>query len=1087
MKNKFYKHLLLFQHWRFIALFVTGTIVFHDVNAGDKKPAKNLLYSAAYQATAPITIKGKVSDENGQPLPGVSVSIKGTTKGTVTNITGNYVIEANEGDVLHFTFIGFAPTDITAGSATSYDVVLKEDSKSLSEVVVTALGIKKEKRAVGYATQEVSGASLEKAREPNVINSLTGKVAGLTVYSGSTLYETQPISLRGLPPLIVIDGIATKSDTYNLNADDIENITVLKGPAAALLYGGLGVNGALQITTKKGKTGTNGVEVTANITTQVKAGTVKPLNVQTEYGQGWQGQYAFVDGLGSGIYDNYGYVWGPKLNQKDPTTASGFVEIPQYNSPYDPAVNYNYTQGGNSVVTHYKPTPWISKGKNNLNDFLGTELLSTANVSIAGKSDKTDYRISVSQLFQKGQVPNTKINGTTLALAGGIKLNDKFRMDANFSYNRQYTPNYPQSGYGPSNYFYNILLWMGADADIKDMRNYWLPGQVGVRQLTYDYTWYNNPYFLANEYLRGYTNNVVVGQASATYDISKDLNFLVRSGGTITNTLSDLKTPYSFIDYGSSAAPTGNYSLTTNEYLRVVTDAILTYRKSFLTDFNATVRAGAADRYENTRGLSSSTVNGLQVPGVYNLANSNSPVTSTNSIIEKEVRSLYSTADISYKGFIYLNVSVRKDWTSALQVPYNSFFYPSASLSLVVSDMVRLPNVISYMKLRGAYSDIYNDNRVSPYQTLPIFSPGTRWNGTPSLMQPGTIYDPTLTPDRTRGPEYGLEMQFLNNRLGFDATYYTYKNDHSIQNVPVSQASGYQTLVVNSDVYNARGFELVLTGTPIKSKDFKWDIITNYSQVRNYVKELYGGADKRGLIKVGDRINVNWQQEGYNFTGYAWQKSPDGKIVYQNGAPQYINQEVVLGLTDPDWVFGITNRFNYKQFSFSFTVDGRIGGKTFDGVEAKTYEGGNNPNTANQYRDDAYQNKNTYVGDGVVQTGGEVTYDFQGKITSDTRTFAPNTEGTNYINWVLSYYSNGVTESNLYNRTFVKLREAVITYNLPKKLTAKTFIKDASISVVGRNLLLFTKVPYQDPDGYTGTLLAEPSYRNIGLNLNLKF
>jgi len=581
---------------------------------------------------------------------------------------------------------------------------------------------------------------------------------------------------------------------------------------------------------------------------------------------------------------------------------------------------------------------------------------------------------------------------------------------------------------------------------------------------------------------------VAVGQASITYDISKHLSFLLRSGGTISGSSTNTDVPYSFINYGVSAEPQGGFSMGNTNSLIIVSDAILTYKQHFLKDFDLTARAGAADRYQNTTVLSASTSGGLQVPGVYNLSNSNNPTTSSNSLTEEEVKSLYGNADIGYKSWAYLDVSVRNDWTSVLKVPNNSFFYPSASLSLILSEMFKLPDFISYAKIRGGDASIYNDRGISPYQILPTYNSGSRWNGTPSLDQPGTLYAPNITSNRTHGPEYGLEMQFLKNRLGFSATYYDYLDDHYVEDVPLSYASGYETLVKNSDVYNRKGIELEITGTPVKTSDFRWDISANWSETRDYVRSL-GGEQQRGYIKVGDRVNADWEDQGYNYVGYAWQKSPSGQIVYQNGLPQYINQAVVLGLTDPDWVFGVTNNFRYKNFSLSISLDGRVGGVLFDALEQGLYEGGMAPQTANAYRDAAYQGKSTYVGQGVTVTSGSVTYDFQGKVISDTRKFAPNTTPANYIDWVFAYYNNGIDEADLYKRTFVKIREAILTYTLPSTLLGRSFIKSASVSLVGRNLFLFTKVPDIDPDGFSGTStnLGDPSYRNLGLNLNLKF
>jgi hypothetical protein len=470
---------------------------------------------------------------------------------------------------------------------------------------------------------------------------------------------------------------------------------------------------------------------------------------------------------------------------------------------------------------------------------------------------------------------------------------------------------------------------------------------------------------------------------------------------------------------------------------------------------------------------------------VYNLGNSNNPAVTTNFLQEEEVKSAYGYVDLAYKNMAYLNVSVRNDWTSTLQPPYNSYFFPSVSLGLIVSEMLHMPTAISYAKVRGAYGNVASD--ADPYQTLPVYTVGTRWNGVPSLATPTSIYSNAIQPNRTITRELGLEMKFLQNRVGFDFTYYNYLEKNFIVNVPLSQASGYSSLLVNGNVFDRRGIELVLNATPVKSKDFAWDILLNYTSFEEVVDSWYNGAQYGTLspfypntIKVGERTDT--------YVGYAWQTSPEGKVVYDdNGNPQYIPQQVNMGHYNEDWSFGLSNRFTYKSFSFSFLFDGRIGGLTNDVVEAKMYEGGQHKNTANSYRDDSYAGKATYVPDGVKVVSGSATYDVQGNITSDTRKFVPVTDPTDYINWVFNYYTQGIDQSVLYKRTFVKLREAVLTYHLPPDMLKGLKIKSASVSIVGRNLLLFTNVPFMDPDGYTGLTLAEPSYRNIGINLNLKF
>lgn len=1050
-------------------------------------------------------VKGIVTDQSGAPLEYVTVSVKGDNRNsTMTNSKGEFNIEAEKGATLVFSFLGFEGKEVIVGDEPIISVFLTDSETKLDEVVVTALGIKKDKVKVAYATQEVKGAALDKAPESNLANNLVGKVAGLDIRTKTNLFENPEIYLRGASTLIVLDGIPTDKETFDLwslNADDIENVTVLKGAAAAALYGSLGINGAIMITTKKGKSGDNGVEVSINSANQFQAGFISIPKTQDQYGMGWGGFYAFVDGKGGGgWYDDYGYVWGPKLNQKDPTTASGYTEAPQYNSPYDPNQLYEFHQGGYTDVSHYKPMPLLSKGKNNLTNFLQNEMITSNNVTVAGKTDRSDYKISFTHLYQKGQVPNTKLNSTTVNLAGGLKLSDKFRVESTLSYNRQYTPNFPTTGYGANNFFYNLLLWMGPDVDVNDLKNYWQPGGSrlsengnpipygvkNVQQLNYNYTWYNNPWFLANEALNGYTNDVITGQVNGTYDFSKSLSLMARGGIITNNSLSAIQTPWSYVYYGNSLL-NGQYQEKRGNNLQLVSDLLLTFKKELITDLSTTISAGASNRFNNNNYLDVATV-GLNVPALYTLSNSIAPVTPMNKLAQKMVNSVYGYADVDYKNMVFLGVTARNDWTSVLQRPNNSYFYPSASLGVIPSTIFKLPQFVSFAKLRASWAkvssdgiDIYNNPYQNWYGTLPTYQTGQRWNGTnSSLVVASTLVSGGLKPNVNISREVGTELRFFNYRLGLDLTYFNYQQKNFIINTPVSNASGYSNVVVNGDEIIRKGVEFMLTGTPLKIRNFKWDVAANISKAHRYVKSYYGGEPMRNAVKVGERIDV--------FRDWTWQRSPDGQIVHEtNGFPNYIDHVVNLGHTDPDYIFGINNNLTYKNFDLGFQFDGRVGGMMFNAVEAKLYEGGMHPGTANSYRDDAYLGNKTYVGEGVVVTSGSATYDIQGNITSDTRVFAPNTEKVNYIDYIFASYVNGVGGANVYKQTFVKLREVSLTYSASPKILRKLPFKAASFSLTGRNLWLSSKVPFMDPDGNSGFALAEPTYRNIGANLKLKF
>ncbi len=862
------------------------------------------------------------------------------------------------------------------------------------------------------------------------------------------------------------------------------------------------------ITTKTAKSGANGTEVSFNSTNQFQGGFLRLPKTQNQYGMGWNGYYGFIDGQGGGgWYDDYGYVWGPKLNQKDPNTASGYVEAPQYNSVYDPNNYYTFTVGGYTDKSHYKPIPLITRGTDNLKNFLNKEFITTDNVSFSAKSDKSDFHISLSNMYQKGQVPNTKMTSTTLMLAGGMQVSEKLRVQGTLSYNRQNSPNFPanstqssgSSGAGPADYFYNILLWMGSDVDIRDLRNYWKPsgpnprpgsyayGTQNQQQYNYNYTWYNNPYFVAYENLNAYVNNVINGQLNLNYQFNKDLNLMVRSGISTNNDLYTNKEPWSYIDNSFKLQPQGGFGLSQNNSLQIITDVLLTYKKSFLKNFHATVSAGGSSRYNQIGYTSEGTVGGLNLPNYYNLAASVQPSTSSNTSAEKQSSSLMGYADIDYKSMVYLGITGRNDWVSNLPKPNNSFFYPSANLGIVVSKLLQLPGAISYFKLRGGWAQVsdnnlnlYGTNYRDWYASLPTYSNGTRWNNNASLNLPGTLISQSLKPNTTVSQEYGAEINFLKNKIGLDVTYFNYLQKNFLVASPLSTASGYDNTYVNGGSYNRKGLEIMLNATPLQTKNFKWNIIANWSKVHYYRKSYYGDAAIQNGIKVGDRMD--------QYFNTAWQTSPDGQVVYNsNGNPIPTPYNVKLGNTDPDWEFGLINNFSYKNFSISFSFDGRIGGVLFDGVEAQMYDGGNHPATANSYRDDAYLGNKTYLPAGVNVASGSVTYDpLDGHITNDTRKFTTNTTKVNYIDWVRNYY-RAVQSTEMYDRTFVKLREIVLTYSMGHKLISKTPFKTANISLTGRNLFLWTKVPFMDPDGYNNFAIPEPSYRNIGINLNLKF
>jgi TonB-linked SusC/RagA family outer membrane protein len=1021
-----------------------------------------MLWLAALCANGqPLSIKGKVTaGDSGNGLPAANVLVKGTLNGTVTNAEGYYEISAGEGDILVFSFLGYEPAEVTVENSSNIDVTLSLSSKEMSELVVTALGIQKEKKALGYSVQEVEGSSIEKATEPNVLSSLSGRVAGLVVYNATGIYENPVIRLRGSQPLIVINGIPSNTDMWDISSNDIENFYVLKGTTASALYGSQGKDGAIMITTKSGSKNKRGFEVSFSSSTLFEAGFVAIPEVQHQYGTGYGGKYSYVDGKGGGIQDGSGWIWGPKLDQRDSATASGWVEIAQYDSPIDSAT-------GKRI-----PTPWISRGKNNLRNFLEQGLITTNNLSLSSSNDMGDYRISLTHMYQNGMVPNTKLNSVTMNLSGGYKLGKRLRADGNWSYNKQFTPNYPRRGYGPQNYVYDLLLWMGTDVDVRDLRNYWEPGQEGVQQRHYNKTWYNNPYFTAYENLQSYYKDVNYGQVSLTYDVTKNLKFKLRSGINLYSLVSELKTPKSMILYNDPV--TGNYEITTEKDFNLNTDFLLDYNKTFGDFAELSASAGGSNRWEENNYLYATT-SGLNIPEFYNLSNSTGDVRAQNSLRQKEVNSLYGTIDLSIKKAVFLGVTGRNDWSSALPLKNNSYFYPSVSLSTLISELINLPAAIPYFKLRGSWAQVSND--LSVYSTTPVYNSSVNWNSHASVSFPGSQLNPDIRPETSKTWELGSDIRLLRNRIGLDLTYYHTTDLNDILYFPVSLASGYSSKLINANRYKREGWEIVLNTTPVKTESsFSWDLTFNWSRHRRYLMELPEGINDLNGVKVGERMDL--------YRGWVFNRSSDGQIIYEGGLPTWDPYIKKLGYQDPSWTAGVYNTFKYKFVTLNVLLDGRYKGLIWSQTIRKMYWGGTHPGTVSKYRDDELEGKATYIGDGVTVTGGEVIYDAQGNTVSDTRSYEKNSTPIYWSDWCQYYYHDVADEAVTYDASFLKLREITLSFDLPQKWISKMSVQKATISFVGRNIWMWSYLKYVDPDEGVDNLQT-PSSRNLGFNINI--
>ena len=966
----------------------------------------------------------------------------------------------NDKSTLRFSFVGLVPVVEQVKGRRIINVVLKSDTEVLDEVVVTALGIKKEKKKLGYAVQDLDAPALTKIPAANTASNLTGKIAGLKVSNSPNLFDTPALLLRGVAPVVVIDGVPVESATFwEVAPEDIESMCVLKGPAAAVLYGQMGQNGVIQITTKKAK---EAVKISVNSSTGFDTGMIANPSYQKKYGTGYQGQYRVGNST-----DEFWGAWGPELDGR---------LLPQWNSPYD--------ADGNRIAI-----PWIPRGKDNLKNMLRTGVVTNNNVSVETKFDKGDFRISLSEMHQKGVFENTKLNSYTVNMSGGIQFSKKLRFDANINYNKIDSPNFPSVGYGRNSPIYSMILWAGANVDVRDLRNYWAPGLEGLQQRNFDIGPgydngsfdYNNPYFILYENLHGYHKNTAYGSASLKYDVTNELNITLRTGVNMNQLMEDYRTAYS-----TAYNRNGNYSQSYKNDFQILTDLIAKYDKK-LGIFDVGAMLGFNARQYNDASHYAET-DGLAVPGIYTLSNSMKPTTPTSSKRELAEYAVYGYLDLGWKNYLMLNLTARNQWSSTIPTfGKNSYLYPSAQLSTVVSEYIPMPEFISYLKLRGSYARV--GSAFSPYYFSPVYSETGTWNNNLGLTSPEIIYSKDIKPSYSTGYEVGGELRLFNNRLGFDATYFYFIDGPQTYNQPISETSGYGAYCLNGLKTLRKGWELSITASPFRNeRGFNWDLVLNLSSYRNYLHELPEGQTQYGELKVGDRMDaiygsaIMYAPENSEYAGQV--------IIGDNGNIQKDNIKQKLGYSNNDLMVGFSNNMSYGPVSLNFSFDACIGGKMLSQYNRYMWAGGRSLDIDDQERQNWYAGKE-YIAEGVKVVSGELKRDGEGNVISDTRKFAPNDIPTNYFDYVQNskgYY--GIDECVLVDRSFLKLREVSLTYDLTKHLT-KTPIKGASVSLVGRNLFLITKSGLVDPDQYNENTvwdnLQTPSFRNIGFNVNVTF
>ena len=1031
-------------------------------------------------ALAQQTITGRVTSSKDQnPLEGASVTVKGTTKGTLTTPEGRFSIDAKRGDVLVISGIGYVATEVAVTGAV-VAVQLAEDTRNLSEVVVTAIGIKQQKKRLGFTTQEVNTEQLANSRTMNLGTALSGQIAGLTVTNPTGMFQKPSFVLRGKSPLIVIDGVPVETDFYDVSGEDIENINVLKGVAASALYGSRGKNGAILITTKNAKK--EGMEVNFTTNNMITAGFTAFPKTQTEYGSGSNGLYEFWDGADGGISDG-DMTWGPKMNAG--------VKAKQWNSPIrDKQTGETIEWYGDVKGTVYDdrsryervPTDFVYH--NNLKDFLQTGFVTTNNFSVAYKGEKARYYASGKYAYQKGQVPNMSLTTGSLNFNAAFDISKNVTIESSLSYNKVSSPNYPRYGYGPKNHIYTILIWMSDDVNGQDLKKHmYVPGQEGYRQANYNYAWYNNPYFASYELAQKQDRDVVDLQMKVLWKATKDFNIQVRGNGRNVSNFESMQSPKSYMNYGDSR--NGDYKIWNSSQLNIDADVLASYNKEVSDNFQVGINAGASVFNRNYSQEYQSS-DGLIAPFVYSLNNTQGPVQASNYYQEKSIRSVYGAANLDFYNAVFLSFTARNDWSSTLLSTHNSYFYPSVSLSTMVSEYIKMPSFVDYLKLYSSWAQVSSD--LSPYSIYSAYEKGTTYGSTPSVYYPAGIINPNILPEKSSSYEVGMSSAFLNNRLSLDLTYYNIKDENQIIDLGISEASGFTSRKVNGNVYTTNGFEIVAGYKAIKRQNFSWNIAANWSKYVKKITEIYGNQPKYGNLKLGERVD--------SYYATVWQKSASGEVILgANGLPTRDAFAQNLGHLDPSWRLGLMNKFNIKGFDIGIDIDGVWGGIMNSTTVEKMWWGGKHPSSTELRAAEYAAGHPVYVPEGVVLTGGELKRDILGNVISDTRTYTPNKTAVSWQTWGQQYpYRARVTEqenkkfANTFDRSFFKLRRVAVGYDLARVINLGTWIKGLNAQVFGYNLLMWKKIPLLDPDYGTGNDgdLQDPSPRYIGFSLNVK-
>ncbi len=1043
-------------------------------------------------------ITGTIIDKKSkEKLPYVNI-FTSEKAGTTSDFDGTYSITVTpKNKYLIFSFLGYKTQKIAINNQTIINVELEQSETNLDEIVVTALGLNRKTKELGYVVQEIKAKDVADVKTVNFLDNLSGKLAGVTISQGATgVGSSSKITIRGEAsfsnnnPLFVVDGTPINNNSVlnftneaaagfqeidfgngamEVNPDDIASVTVLKGPSAAALYGTRASNGVIVINTKTGanKKGL-GISINSSITFD---SAFRLPDFQNEYGQGNSGNFEYVDGLGSGVNDVITYSWGPKLD-------AGNL-ISQFDSPVTLADGTVVRGGDTSLYSGLSITPTLFESNpDNLKDFYKTGVTTINNIALNDSFERGSYRLSITDLNSKSIIPGVNLNRKTAALRLNFNPSEKTKITSAINYVNSVSDNRPANGYGSENANYSLVAWGPRSLNIDSLRDYWQPGLEGVQQYSFNYTYFDNPFFTLYENTNSFNRDRVFGNVAIKHNFTENLSITLRSGMDYSSELREFKRNFS-----SNRFKNGAYAEHDVFYREINTDFLINYTQNY-GDFSVDVSLGG-NRLDQKATTKQTQTTNLAQPGIFSLNNAASPVEVFEFLSEKRINSLYGIAKLGYKDYLFLDLTARNDWSSALATPFSvdgtSFFYPSASMSFILSNYAELSEKISFAKIRASIAQVGNDTNA--YQTSGAFVSQTTYNGQATFSNQDFIPNSNLKPEITTSYELGADIRFFKDRLNVDFTYYNATTKDQIISLPIPISSGYNQQVINGGVVKTSGVEIILGGTPIKNENFKWNTTFNFATNKSIIKDLPQSDGRLTLAysRIYDSANQTvWFQveEGGqvgDMYGTGYLKNDAGEFLLDDDGRYIANDELIkIGNYNPDFTLGWNNSFSYKNWNTSFLFDWRQGGEIVSRTRALGNVGG-------QLAETAFRPEEGIIAQGVnINTG------------------LANTVAVSAESYYRQFYDRNHEENNVYDASFLKLRQFSIGYNfqLDEGFLGLKDPSNINVSIIGNNLFVITENPHFDPEqtavqgsGFVSGVedMSYATSRSLGFKVNFNF